>query len=196
MPNGRCYYHGGATPVGPASPSWKTGRYSRYMPERLARRVHEMENDPDLLSLKSELALVQLRLSELLEGVGTAQNWTDLSVKWAEFVQALREQDSDRIAQLVTEINGIVRGGADDTETWKEITALLESRRRLAESEQKRIVAAQHTVAVDQAMGLLGILVEAVKEAALAHATPDVAGRILAATSREYQRIIGPPADN
>jgi hypothetical protein len=35
MPNGRCRMHGGKSPAGIASPAWKSGRFSRYMPKRL-----------------------------------------------------------------------------------------------------------------------------------------------------------------
>ena len=66
MVNGRCNLHGGKTPIGAALPQFKTGRYSKYLPARLAERYHEAERDPELLSLRSELALVQARLAELI----------------------------------------------------------------------------------------------------------------------------------
>src|SRR3990172_10824938 len=66
-----CTVHGGLTPSGPASANYKHGRYSRYLPARLAERYLEAESDPELLSLRSELALVQATLAGLFGKLDT-----------------------------------------------------------------------------------------------------------------------------
>src|SRR4051794_14907848 len=61
----RCRMHFGNVPRGMASPHTKTGRYSKDLPTRLLARYEEAMNDPDLLNLSSEIALLGARLSEL-----------------------------------------------------------------------------------------------------------------------------------
>lgn len=62
----RCRMHGGATPRGIASPHFKTGRYSRDLPTRLAARYAAALRDPKLLELRAEIALMDTRISDLL----------------------------------------------------------------------------------------------------------------------------------
>lgn len=72
MPNGRCRMHGGKTPSGIASPHFKTGRYSKSIPTRLAAVYEASKDDPDLLALDDEIALtdaqINIVLSELEAG--------------------------------------------------------------------------------------------------------------------------------
>ncbi len=62
----RCRLHGGATPRGRASPHFKTGKYSSFLPDRLIGRYEEGQAAADLRSLRSEIALLQVRIIELL----------------------------------------------------------------------------------------------------------------------------------
>ncbi|NJM55321.1 MAG: hypothetical protein HC841_04870 [Verrucomicrobiae bacterium] len=65
MTNGRCRLHGGKTPRGPASPHFKTGRYSKYTAESLADKISEFE-DGDPLDLLAELQLLRALLGDFL----------------------------------------------------------------------------------------------------------------------------------
>jgi hypothetical protein len=58
MPNGRCRMHGGKSPAGIASPSWKSGRFSRYMPKglRWARRRMRRPGPGGLVSFRGPKA--------------------------------------------------------------------------------------------------------------------------------------------
>ena len=62
----RCRLHGGKSLVGTACPHYRSGRYSAYVPERLRERYEAAEDDAELLSLRSELALTDARLMDLL----------------------------------------------------------------------------------------------------------------------------------
>lgn len=61
-----CRAHGGATPRGIASPHLQHGRWSKDLPTQLARRYEAAVEDPDLLSLRDEIALVDTQISVLL----------------------------------------------------------------------------------------------------------------------------------
>src|SRR3954469_9482211 len=91
-----CTVHGGLTPSGHASPHFKSGRYSRYLPSRLSERYHEAQADQRLLELREEIALIDARLCDLLA-----------------------------------------------TEDWEQIYRVIEQRRRLVDSENRRLVEAR-----------------------------------------------------
>jgi hypothetical protein len=93
MANGRCRMHGGATPVGPALPQFRHGRYSKYLPERLAERYQASLEDSELLGLRDELGLVDARIADLLERVGFEAAWPELS---ALLQQRLRLAEAER----------------------------------------------------------------------------------------------------
>jgi hypothetical protein len=83
----RCRVHGGKTLVGSASPTYRTGRYSKYVPERLRERYEAAEDDAELLSLRGEIALTDARLLDLLARVNTGES----GQLWAELRRAYRE---------------------------------------------------------------------------------------------------------
>jgi hypothetical protein len=68
--------HGGATPRGVNHPSWKGRGYSKDLPAQLRDRFMASVEDPHLLSCRSELALIDARLGEVIEaGVSTRDEW-------------------------------------------------------------------------------------------------------------------------
>jgi hypothetical protein len=95
----RCDRHGGKSLAGAASPRFKHGRYSKHLPTNLIPSFQAAMADPDLLSLRAEIALTQCRIDQIIE---TAQG------------------DST---------------GLD----WESLFSLMESKRRLHESESKRM---------------------------------------------------------
>jgi hypothetical protein len=62
-----CSMHGGKSLRGVDSPRFKTGRHSKYLPDRLVERYEEALNDAELTRLDDEIALVDARLQDVLE---------------------------------------------------------------------------------------------------------------------------------
>src|SRR3954465_9212974 len=82
MPNGRCRMHGGKSLAGPASPSFTTGRHSKYLPRRLLARYQEMAHDAELLALRDEIALIDARIADVLGRVESGESsriWRELA---------------------------------------------------------------------------------------------------------------------
>ena len=65
----RCRLHGGATPRGRASPHFKTGEYSKFLPDRVIGRYEAAETDLHLRSLRQDIAILQVRIRELCRQV-------------------------------------------------------------------------------------------------------------------------------
>lgn len=194
MPNGKCRMHGGSSPVGIAHPSTKHGRYSEHLPTRLAERYITAQADPDLLNLQHEISLVDTRLSELLERIdvdGAGALWGKLSWLHGDMLQALKDDDLDELESCVKRFGEVITQASADKQAWDAIYPVIEQRRKLVESEQKRRVAMQDMITSEQAMVLIGRITGAVRR----HVSDP---RTLAAIAAELGTVIaadGGPAD-
>jgi len=180
--------HGGKTPVGSANPSFKHGRYSKYLPTRLLERYHESQSDPELLNLSAEISLVDARLAELLKRVDTGEakdHWTQAS----KLIKDVRAAGSDRVLvqQLIGELGETIKEAQQDYSVWDEINRQMDQRRRLVESERKRLVEMQQFISQEKAIVLVTALLDAIKR----HVTDRKA---LTAVSNELVRILGSPS--
>lgn len=169
MRNGsnRCRLHGGATPRGMASPHFKTGRYSRYLPARLQERYHEAESDSSLLELRGEISLMDARTAEILTNLqdgDTRKLWENLQSAWSEFEEATIMKDSERAKRAVNQIGRIIKRGNEIYTSWVEVYGVTDQRRKLVESERKRLVELHQTITVERLMLLITAIAGVVKE--------------------------------
>lgn len=186
MPNGRCRMHGGATPVALALPQTKSGRYSKYLPQRLLGRYFESLDDQQILHLREEVALLDARLVDLLarvEGGESGKAWGRLAEAWTELSTARVVGDRKRMQEAWAELGLVIEAGNTDYAAWQEIQSVIEQRRRLSESERKREIEQQQSVRLDQAMLVVSALITSVKS----HADPTA----FAAISNDFARILG-----
>lgn len=164
-----CRYHGGLTPAGKDSPNWKHGRYSKYLPANMLQRVKEAGNDPDLLSLREEITLIDARLMQLLERVedgGGTTNWQTLNRTWRALLNAQRQRvpDEDQIAELARTMNDIIGRGLHDAMVWIDIQNTIESRRRLIMTESKRLVDMRQMITAERAINFAISLAAVIRE--------------------------------
>ncbi len=181
----KCRNHGGKSHRGVSSKTYKTGKYSRVLTARMLATYEQAANDPDLLSLRHDIALLESRLIELL----SRMNHADSNALWARARElrdrlelAQQQSDLEAIAKISTQLAEFVDQGVADYSGWNEALTLLESRRRLVDSERKRLVDMQQMISTEQAMQLVTGLLAAVKR----HVT-DV--RVLANVQQEFIRL-------
>lgn len=173
MPNGKCYRHGGSTPSGIASASFRHGRYSKHLPERMAGEHAASMQDPELLAQRSDIALLVARQCDLLDRVDTGESgemWSSLlgSIKevqrvrkevnqamLSEDVQGLRRSGKD-LSDALDSMESLAQGGVSDYAAWREIRSVSEQLRKARESETKRLVQMQQMVTQDRANTMLG----------------------------------------
>jgi hypothetical protein len=165
MPNGRCSKHGGKSLAGIASPTFKTGRHSKYLPARLQERYAASVADPELLALREDIALLDARLGELLERVDTGESeslWLRLDEAWSAYERL--PDASPKKSEARGLVAWLIRTGATDYAAWGEIQAIVEQRRKLSESEQKRLVAMQQLITTEQAMLFVAAVMDAARQ--------------------------------
>lgn len=170
-----CRFHGGLTPKGDASPHFKTGKYSAVLPARLQERYHQAANDPELLSCKAELAVLDARLADVMKRVDAGEAgelWPKARTKFKAFREALAANDPAAIKQTLKDLDAALSHGYSDWIAWRELINLIKDREKLAASERKRILETKQYVTLEQHQ----VMISAVY-AAVAQEVPDPAVR-------------------
>lgn len=155
-----CRAHGGKSPRGAQSPSFKSGRYSKHIPDRLLEKYETALGDERLLELGEDIALLDVRLRELVENVdtsGQAGDWKTMQELWLLY---LGEPGGVRQAELSEFIESCIEEG----NRWDEIRETLERRRRLVESERKRHAELDQNITIQEGIGLVKLFFELVKQ--------------------------------
>ncbi len=166
MPNGRCRLHGGMSLAGVASPTFKHGRRSKYMPVRLVEHYKEGLSDPELLNLQDEIALIDARLNDVLGRVDTGEAgaiWRRVREAYLDFNIATHDQNVIEARRAMDEIGRLTEQGVDDYAAWHEAQALIDQRRKLVEAEQKRRVAMQQMITAQEALVFAAAILDTVK---------------------------------
>lgn len=166
MENGRCRMHGGKHPGGIAHYNYKEGKYSKHLPQRMREAYQEAVDDPQLLEQREQIAILDARLLDLLSRVDTGESgalWQRLQDARIELLAAKQGGDATGQVVALNRILDLIRQGHADYRAWGELQTVLEQRKRLIESERKRLVEMQQMVTSQQAMGLISAILESVK---------------------------------
>ena len=166
MANGRCRLHGGSTPNGFALPYTKSGRYSKYLPTRLAGRYEEAIADGELLALRDEIGLLDARISQVVSALNTGESreaWAALSSVWFQFSEGWKDLPPDDMERTVEQITELVRNGLSESYVWSEIRGLLKERNDLVASERRRLIEMQQYITAERAMLLVSAVMDAVR---------------------------------
>lgn len=190
--NGRCQWHGGRLP--PATPEAPrpsdVGKWSKALPKHLLDRYSTSAADPQYRSLRDEIALLDARIEDLLQSLGTGSsptNWKKLSETYQRVMASLESRNADDQAHAFTDLELLIAHGNADTTNWANIQALIEQRRRLIDCEQRGDLLKQMVIDQKQVLALTDVLLEIVS-----HHLPDPAAQ--AAISAEFMQILGLPS--
>lgn len=163
----KCRMHGGASLRGIAHPNYQGKGVSKYIPTRLLERYNEAMADSELLSVRKEIALLDARLADLLGRVDTGEAgklWQTARAAYRDLSVAFNTKNADRIYTAMDTLDNVLGKGASDYAAWSEVQTIIEQRRRLAESERKRLVEMEQIITSEQAMVLVGALLTSVRE--------------------------------
>jgi hypothetical protein len=188
----KCWLHGGRTPSGQAHGAYKHGRYSKVLPVRLAERYSQAVSNPNLLSLRDDIATAEARLMDLFQRVSTRESgqlWQDLRGALDAFALAQARVDVDAMDRHCATMRQLVTQGSDDYAAWSEIYRVWEARCRLTHTEAKTLLMLEQTVSVEQLVHMFGHITDAIQRAVLAHADELCGRKILAAISADFDLI-------
>lgn len=127
-------------------PAFKGGRGTvmlKNLPHNLHKAFMASLNDPDQISMESEIALMDSRISALLGQLkektgGRVLHRLDNVLPVMEALLHDSEPDIYELRDEFEKLNAIVVAGQDEELIWEQLAVNLELRRRLTETDQKR----------------------------------------------------------
>lgn len=177
-----CRRHGGESLKGLASPQFKHGGYSKYLPGRYRKRYEEAMGDPDLLELLPDIALIRAKINTLIDQLEEEGQPDDpvgrlmqARSAFAELQKAMRTGNSDGTLIALESLQSALNGQHNVEHIWNRILNLINQRAKLVESQWRKEFKAGLELN-EEAL----LLISAVEAAIMAH----VADR------RERQKVI------
>ncbi len=168
--DGRCKLHGGKSPRGPASASFKTGKHSKWFEEFfggvLLKGYLRAQTEEELVSLEEQIRVWTAREHELVARLKdhgeTAKAWLRCRALVPQLVKlrsgkptaAKESAIGDRLQELET----IVLNAATHETAWQDIAACHELLARLKTAEARKRESEHLMISVDQAMQLGAII--------------------------------------
>lgn len=162
-----CAVHGGKSLAGKNHPSFKHGRYSKYMPDRLAEQYLDALQDKDLISMNDEIALTDSRLAEMLNRLNgltmVADGWASARRLYGSFRRHTNAGRQGLAIRALDDLGALLEQNQTDDVVWRDISELIEQRRRLVDTERKRLMDESNAIAIDQVMMLMAAVADIVR---------------------------------
>lgn len=162
----KCTVHGGLTPRGIASPHFKTGKYSAYLPEALLSTYEDVQTDDNLLSVRGDIQLIDVLIRAKLINLDTGESaatWDFLLKQIAIARKGYKNSDIGLFEGALDEIEALADKRRLHYATEQEIGSQLEQRRKLVDTEQKILFNKQQAITSEQAMLFMSAVLESVK---------------------------------
>lgn len=186
-PNGCCKKHGGPSLSGAAAPAFKHGRFSKHLPSALRQHYEDNRRDPDVLVLMDELAVLDARLAQLLGTLDAGET----GAKWAAardiFSRIKAAQSAKDIGGMVNGLNAleaVINAGSADADVWRDVLTVIGLKRKVADTETKRLVRKHRVLTEDRAYELLRHVLHILRER-----IPD--RKLLGLIGADLERVLG-----
>lgn len=194
----RCKLHGGKSLGGIASGRYKHGRYSRYLPMDLRKQYEESKHDPELLSHQPELRLMDLHLQKLLSTLNTPENleaFVRAREAFEEFKKSQREKNAAAMKHALDKLDLLFTVGIQSGSVWEEVREVIEQRRKLLESETRRIKDQQTTMSSEQVLALIEFIVDCLRTSVSLYVDRYLASKILDKVTNDIGAVVSKPDD-
>jgi hypothetical protein len=162
-----CYHHGGKSRLGAGSGTYKRGRYSKFLPSRMAADQQALLDDPKLLELAENIATVDARIIDLFKRVDHGEAgglWRSAQEAFARLRQEQARNNPDGMMLALAQAERAIAQGAGDYQAWDELSKQFELRRKLCDSENRRITQAHEVLNANEAMVLMSQVVSTVQK--------------------------------
>jgi len=158
-----CPSHGSKSLEGPAHPNWRHGKRSQMLSRiGLGAAYEAAMADPNLGSLREQIALCEARIEELLErltGESKSHHWQLAG----RLIGECQNGTAPNRAKALARLQAVIEAGARDEGTWAQLGEQMELRRKLTDTEGKNLERLHQTLTAEQAMALMSRLVVVIK---------------------------------
>lgn len=108
----KCRTHGGNTPRGEASPNFKHGKFSDYMPERLVRIYQAVQEDEEHTILNRNIKLretfIREKLAMIDDAPDSAETWRDFKQVWKNLKSGFANENLGMVKIAIDEGDVII----------------------------------------------------------------------------------------
>ena len=162
MANGRCRMHGGLTPRGTDLPQFKTGRYSKALPDRLFEKYEIALADEERHDLRDEIALAETKIDDILGRIEHGESG-ELWLRLRELERRVRRETGDARAALLGEMLNLIRRGAQDEIMWREVERWIARKQRVVEADMRVARDKQEMVSAEEVAALCAGILDAIR---------------------------------
>lgn len=162
----RCKLHGGNRVRGPEAPAYRHGKYSHCVPQQLEVNYQAMLKDPEILSLKEDIALQRAHMLHALQQIDFKEvgvHFQQLGKHMKTLKTAIRQGKVADLNAAIASIESILEDEGRNRDLWADVQANEELIRKLVETEHRRMVDNQYMMTVEQGMGLVAGLASIVR---------------------------------
>jgi hypothetical protein len=183
----RCKFHGGVIPKNPP----KTGQHTQLkrlldaIPEAMKEDVQAALNDPELLSLRQHIAVVDGLLVKLFREYGASGDlarWSDAYDVLMQANDAAAAGNNTLAGQKMSALRALLQRGRDQSGTLNEIHRVLTQRRQLNDSEIKRRLVEENMMSPQDARAFMAAFFTSLDKRVQDHAVK----RAVAADLRDW----------
>lgn len=168
---GRCKLHGGSSLKGFRHPNFLTGKYSKVLPDNLLGHFEDIMADGKLLELKEDIALVTTLVRSSLQDLqenyqSSAAYFKQMTKVIDELEQTLANGEHEVPYPIMAALQSFIeifRLAQNEQAKRQEILTMLEQKRKLAESEQKRLVSLHNLFSADQIVSMMASVLSIIR---------------------------------
>ena len=163
---------------------------------KLAAKYLEARNDPEIIAMTDDLALVDMRIGQLLErwqeGDMPPSQWNAMIDDFKELDSALKRYDSEGSKTYLRRMRKtLLEDRLSDREIWDEIKSLMKLRRELAEGERRRRTDMAMLLTAEQAMDSVANILAAIHEATERILDEGTSKRVYLAIAHRVAKLTG-----
>ena len=154
-----CWIHGAGSIRKRGKPGGRPSKEGnirrRFLPKRMLETFDEAINDPTLLKLDRDLAVTEGLIVDDIKRLDKGESgwmWAKLKQTWKEFKSAEAKADIQEMKLKLAEVGNLIIIGSNEASLRSELLKKLDQRRKMVESERRRLVEMQQMVERRQLM--------------------------------------------
>lgn len=146
---------------------YKEGKAQRYKirDENLNSIFQQSMEDPELLSLRSSVALIETRIVELVKELqtdATQNTWANLKESVRDLQTCRKYKDSKGYLKALQRVEDLVEQGAGIQERWNALFQAIDRKKEVSQAEWKRLLSLRAVMTADRALELVTLITDAV----------------------------------